>query len=147
MRGRAARFHPTGGRAVVRPEHDQRRRLGRGEPAKTGARGRVYDHVARNLGIVEPRRALGKAPLGVVLGDLLALRVVLVRVTDVGERQQRRSGGEHPSERQRVVIVRGSVVGHDRANGHGAMLGDGGGPGIGPLDNDRQRAAIQTAAI
>ena len=54
-----------------------------------------------------------------MLGQLLAPGVELARVAHVGERQAAPAAREHLPERERVVVVRGAVVGDDDVGSSG----------------------------
>jgi hypothetical protein len=68
----------------------------------------------RDVRVLEPQRPLLEAALGVVLGQLLASRVELARVADVGEGQGGSGAGQQPAQRQRVVVVGRPVVRYDQ---------------------------------
>ena len=59
---------------------------------------------------------------GFVLGEYLAARLRFGRVTHVRERYPRTGACEYATERDRVVLVVGSVVGNDDVGGHIARL-------------------------
>jgi hypothetical protein len=68
-----------------------------------------------------------ETPFGVVLGELLALAVELRGVAHIGQREPRGVGLEQLAEHERVVVVRGAVVGDDqRCATASASLLDGG---------------------
>jgi hypothetical protein len=65
------------------------------------------------------RGAAVQALVGIVLGQLLAALVELAGVADVGEGQVQAGGQQALGERDRVVVVRGAVVGDDRGGADG----------------------------
>ena len=72
--------------------------------------------------VAEQRRAALEQRLGLVLGERLAVVVGLVAVAHVGDRHLGAGAGEDAPEGDRVVLVRGAVVGNDDLGGHGALL-------------------------
>jgi hypothetical protein len=78
----------------------------------------VQDDMTLNLRILEPRAAVLQAPHGVVLGDLLARRVVLAGVTHVGQGQLAGATGQHLAQGKGVVVVGRPVIGDDELCRH-----------------------------
>ena len=70
------------------------------------------------VGVAEQLRAACQQPLGLALREPLALEVGLLGVAHVGERHLGAGLGEDAAERDRVVLVGGSVVGNDDLGGH-----------------------------
>ena len=88
LRG-AAGLDPARRGAVVRAEHDQRRALGSSASLPALAGRRVDHDVARDLRVLEPAAPSSSRRSASCWADLLAPRVVLAGVADVGQRQRR----------------------------------------------------------
>ena len=92
------------------------------QPGQGLARRGTEHDMARDLGVAQQARPALESLLGVVLGELLAARVELRRVADVGQRQREPGGAEHLAQGQRVVVVRGAVIGDDRGRSHERII-------------------------
>ena len=103
----------TGGGAVIGSEHDDLGGLLLGEPPDAlGGRGADHDP-ALDAEVTEHARATVEQSFGVVFGEPLAVALGVHGVTDVREDQLGPRVAQDTGEHQRVVIVRGVVVGDD----------------------------------
>ena len=82
----------------------------------------LQDHVSRSIGIAEQGSSVLKTTLGVMLRECLAAWIELRGVANVRQRQPACASCQELAEHQRVVVIRGAVVGDDHLCAHRSTI-------------------------
>jgi hypothetical protein len=108
--------------AVLGAEDDQVGALRERQLAQSFRGRAAEDDMTRNVRLLEHGGAGREQRVGFVLGEPLGAALSLLGVANVGKRKRCARPGEQSTERKRVQVVFGSVIGDDDLRGHWVPL-------------------------